>query len=137
MTNRTLVRVRAGVRAWIKIYIRVLRTWSYYRFLNVKSQVFLESELLLTHNESCPSPGPILDFNTLFTSLHSGPSQTNRTKPNDTGTSRRNFGNFEPVSVLVLYRDPVPENMESGNTNLQVSNNNLQIIFYSMDMYDI
>ena len=35
MTNRTLVRVRAGVRvrAWIKIYIRVLRTWNYYPIL--------------------------------------------------------------------------------------------------------
>ena len=29
MTNRT-VRVSAGVRAWIKIYIRVLRTWNDY-----------------------------------------------------------------------------------------------------------
>ena len=28
--NRTLVRDRVGVRAWIKIYIRVLRTWNYY-----------------------------------------------------------------------------------------------------------
>ena len=37
MTNRTLVRVRAGVRvrAWIKIYIRVLRTWNDYHGLYV------------------------------------------------------------------------------------------------------
>ena len=31
MTNRTLVSVRVGVRTWIKIYIRVLRTWNYYQ----------------------------------------------------------------------------------------------------------
>ena len=37
MTNRTLVRVRVGVRvrAWMKIYIPVLRTRNYYRDFNI------------------------------------------------------------------------------------------------------
>ena len=43
MTNRTLVRVRVRVRAgvsvkaWIQIYIRILRTWNHYaKFIRTK-----------------------------------------------------------------------------------------------------